>query len=92
MTRASWTVLVETKQADGTTERIELAALERDVSSPLPNDLGLRLAKAKDLLLRLQSFFVQDQVPQMSAVGDKRVSSSTRTWTAAKAIAEGRRL
>lgn len=68
MTRASWTVLVETKQADGTTERIEVAALERDVSSPPPNDLGLRLAEAKDLLLRLQSFFAQDQVRQMSAV------------------------
>ena len=34
MTRASWTVLFETKQADGATERIEIAALERDISSP----------------------------------------------------------
>jgi hypothetical protein len=68
MTRASWTVLVETKRADGTTERIKIAALERDVSSPSPDDLGLRLAEVKDLLLRLQSFLAQDQVWQMSAL------------------------
>ena len=67
MTRASWTVLVETKRADGTTERIEIAALKRDISSPAADDLGLRLAEAKDLLLKLQSCFAQDQVRQMSA-------------------------
>jgi hypothetical protein len=68
MTRASWTVLVETRQADGTTARIEIATLERDISSPTAADLGLRLAEAKDLLLKLQSFFAQDQLRRMSAV------------------------
>jgi hypothetical protein len=68
MTEARWTVLVETKRADGGTERIEIASLERNVFSPTPDDLGLRLAEAKELLLRLQSFLVQDHVRQVSAV------------------------
>jgi len=68
MTEARWTVLVETKRADGRTERIEIASLERNVSSPTPDDLGLRLAEAKELLLRLQSFLAQDHVRQVSAV------------------------
>jgi len=36
MTEARWTVFVETKRADGGTERVEIAALERDVSWPAP--------------------------------------------------------
>lgn len=68
MTRAKWAVLVEATRADGTTERIEIAALERDVSSPTLDDLGLRLAEAKNLLLKLQSFLAQDQVRQVTAV------------------------
>jgi len=42
MTTASWTVLVETKRADGTTERIEIAALERDIMA--------RAARGRQLL------------------------------------------
>ena len=68
MTEARWTVLVETSRADGGTERIELASLERNVSSPMPDDLGLRFAEAKELLLRLQSFLAQGYVRQVSAV------------------------
>ena len=68
MTEARWTVLVEAKRADGGTERIEIASLERNVSSPTPDDLGLRLAEAKELILRLQSFLAQDHVRQVSAV------------------------
>ena len=68
MTEARWTVLVETKRADGGTERIEIASLERNVSSPTPDDLGLRLAEAKELILRLQSFLAQDHMRQVSAV------------------------
>jgi len=68
MTGAKWTVVVETKRIDGGIDRIEIAALERNVSSPTPDDLGLRLAEAKELLLRLQSFLAQDHVRQVSAV------------------------
>ena len=68
MTEARWTVLVEAKRADGRTERIEIASLERSVSSPSPDDLGLRLAEAKELLLKLQSFLAQDHVQQVGAV------------------------
>ena len=68
MTGAKWTVVVETKRIDGGIDRIEIAALERDVTSPTPDDLGLRLAEAKELLLRLQSFLAQDHVRQVSAV------------------------
>jgi hypothetical protein len=68
MTGAKWTILVETTGADGATERIEIAALERDLSSPTPDDIGLRLAEAKDLLLRLQSFLAQDHVRRVSAI------------------------
>ncbi len=68
MTGAKWTILVETTGADGATERIEIAALERDLSSRTPDDIGLRLAEAKDLLLRLQSFLAQDHVRQVSAL------------------------
>jgi len=52
MTRARWTVLVETIGADGATERFEIGALERDLASPTADGLGLRLAEAKDLLLK----------------------------------------
>ena len=45
MMNAKWAVLVETTRADATTERIEIAALERDVASPTLDDLGLRLAE-----------------------------------------------
>ena len=68
MTEARWTVLVETKRTDGGTERIEIASLERDVSSPTPDDLGLRLAEANELPLRLQSLLAQDHVRRVSAV------------------------
>ncbi len=67
MTRAKWTVFVETIGADGATERFEIATLERDLASPTADGLGLRLAEAKDLLLKLQSVFAQDQVRQVSA-------------------------
>jgi hypothetical protein len=62
MTQARWTVFVETMRLDGGIERIEIASIERSVASPTPDDLGLRLAEAKDLLLRLQSFLTQDHV------------------------------
>jgi hypothetical protein len=47
MAGARWTVVVETKRTDGGTERIEVAVLERNVSSPTPDDLDLRLVEAK---------------------------------------------
>ena len=68
MAVAKWTVWVEAARSDGSTERIEIAALERDLSSPTPDDLGLRLAEAKDLLLKLQSYLSRDQVRQVSTV------------------------
>ena len=43
--------MVETARADGTTERVEIAALERDLTSPVPDDLDLRLDEARELLL-----------------------------------------
>ncbi len=42
MTRAKWTVLVETIRADGATERFEIGAPERDLASPTPSSrIGL---------------------------------------------------
>ena len=56
MTEARWTVVVETRRGDGGTERIEITSFERNISSPTPDDLGLKLTEAKELLLKLQSF------------------------------------
>jgi hypothetical protein len=50
MAVAKWTAWVEAMRPDGTAERIEIAVIERDLSSPGPDDLGLRLTEAKDLL------------------------------------------
>src|ERR1700744_3068930 len=77
MAAAKWTVIVETTGADGATERIEIAAVERDISSPAPDDLGLRLAEAKDLLVKLQSFFARDYMRQVSAA-DRTCSCGSR--------------
>ena len=68
MAVAKWTVWVEAARPDGTTERIEIATLERDLSSHDPGDLGLRLAETKDLLHALQAHLVQNQVQQLSAI------------------------
>ncbi len=67
MAVARWTVWVEATRSNGATERIEIAALERDFSSPGPDDLGLRLAEAEDLIQQLQLYLSQDQIEQMSA-------------------------
>lgn len=68
MAMAKWTVWVEAARPDGTTERIAIAALERDLSSHDPGDLGLRLAETKELLQTLQTHLLQDQVQQLSAI------------------------
>lgn len=83
MTGGRWTVVVEAKGADGETERIEIATLQRDVSSPTPADLGLRLVEAK--LRNLQSILVQEQLRQVIEVdrtcrcGSKRLVHDYRT-------------
>jgi hypothetical protein len=64
MREATRTVVVETKRGDGGTERIEIGSVGRNSSSPTPDDLGLKLAEAKELLLKLQSFLAQDLVRQ----------------------------
>jgi hypothetical protein len=68
MAVSRWTVWVEAARPDGTTERVEVAGLERDLSSPGLDDLGLRLAEAKDLLRALQSYLCRDQIKQLSTV------------------------
>jgi hypothetical protein len=68
MAMAKWTVWVEARQPDGTTERVEIAAIDRDLASPGPDGLGLRLTEAKDLLRDLQSHLSQDQVRRLSAL------------------------
>ena len=60
------------------TKRIEIASLERGVSSPSPDDLGLRPAQARELLLRLQSVLAQDPVRQVSTVDRTRRCGSSR--------------
>ena len=67
MAAAKWTVWVEARQPDGSVERVEIGAIERDLSSPGPDDLGLRLAEAKDLLCKLQSHLAQEQVRLVGA-------------------------
>ncbi len=47
MTRAKWTVLVETIRADGATERFEIGALERDLASPTADGLASDLPRRK---------------------------------------------
>ncbi len=44
---AKWTVWIEASRPDGVTERIEIAAIERDLSSPRPEDLGFGLPKPR---------------------------------------------
>jgi hypothetical protein len=68
MAMVNWKVWVEASRPDGTTERVEVAAIERDLSSACPEDLGLRPAEAKDLLRDLQSHLTQDQVRHLSAL------------------------
>ena len=78
MTETTWTVVVETKRGDGGTDRIEIGSVGRNISSPMPDDLGLKLAEAKELLLKLQSFLAQDLVRQVSAVDRTRRCGSAR--------------
>lgn len=68
MTVAKWTVWVEVARPDGTSERHEVGSVQRSLSSPDPDDLGLRLAEAKEFLHQLQLRLVQDQVDQASAL------------------------
>ena len=68
MAAARWTVWVEVGRPDGTSERHEVGSIQRGMASPGPDDLGLRLAEAKDILHRLQLHLVQDQVDQASAL------------------------
>ncbi len=68
MAATRWTVWIEAARPDGTSERHEVGSVRRDLSSPDPADLGLRLAEAKDLLHKPQLRFVQDQVGQASAL------------------------
>ena len=66
MAEAKWTVWVEA--SDQTVDRPSRSPPSiGDLSSPAPDDLGLRLAEAKDLLLKLQSYLARDQVQQFSA-------------------------
>ena len=62
MAAAKWTVCVEAVRPDGAIKRIEIATLERDLSSYEPGGLGPRLAESKDLLHVLQTHLMQDQV------------------------------
>lgn len=64
MTAAKWTVWLEVTRTDGTTERRQIGAIERDAQTPRPDDLGLRLAESKNLLHGLQARLVKDQIEQ----------------------------
>ena len=68
MVAARWTVWVEVARPDGTSERHEVGSVQRSLSSPDPDDLGLRLAEAKKFLHQLQLRLVQDQVDQAGAL------------------------
>jgi hypothetical protein len=65
---AKWTVWVEATRPDGLSERIEIITLERNLSSLSSDDFGVRLAEAKDLFLKLQSYPSRDQVRQASMI------------------------
>jgi len=78
MTRAKWTVFVETIGADGATERFEIAILERDLASPTADGLGLRLAEANDLLLKLQSVLAQSSPASERGGADVPLRIKTR--------------
>jgi len=68
MAAARWTVWAEVTRPDGTSERHEVGTIQRSLSPSGPDDLGLRLVEAKDLLRRLQLRLVQDQFDQASAL------------------------
>jgi hypothetical protein len=68
MTAVEWTIWVEVRRPDGTSDRCAIGTVQRTMSSPGPADLGLRLAETKDLLHRLQLRLVQDQVEQASVL------------------------
>ena len=52
-------------------ERRDICAIRRDLSAPIPADLGLRLSEAKDLLQQLQLRIIEDQIEQSAAL-DRR--------------------
>jgi hypothetical protein len=67
MSKVTWKVWVEVQRPDGTSQRHEIGAIERSMS-PGPDDLGIRLAEAKELLSQLQMHVVQDQVEHATAL------------------------
>jgi hypothetical protein len=71
MTVTEWAICVETRQPDGTRERCEIGSIRRDLSAPVPDNLGLRLAEAKDLLQQLQLRMIEGQIEQSTAL-DRR--------------------
>ncbi len=58
------TVWLEVTRTDGTTERRQIGAIERDAQTPGPDDLGLRLAESKNLLHGPRARLVKDQIEQ----------------------------
>lgn len=71
MALTEWAIYIETRRPDGSRERCEIGAIRRDLSAPVPDDLGLRLAEAKDLLQQLQLRMIDGQIDQSAAL-DRR--------------------
>lgn len=71
MTVTEWAICIETRRPDGTRERCDIGAVRRDLSAPSPDDLGLRLVEAKDLLQQLQLRMIEGQIEQSAAL-DRR--------------------
>jgi hypothetical protein len=71
MAMTEWAIYIETRRPDGTRERCEIGAIRRNLSAPVPDDLGLRLAETKGLLQQLQLRMIEGQIEQ-SATLDRR--------------------
>ncbi len=71
MAVTEWAIYIETRRPDGTRERCEIGAIRRDLSAPVPDDLGLRLEEAKNLLQQLQIRMINGQIEQSAAL-DRR--------------------
>lgn len=41
MAVTEWAIYIETRRSEGTRERCEIGTIRRDLSAPVPDDLGL---------------------------------------------------
>lgn len=83
MAVTEWAIYIETRRPAGTRKRCEIGAIRRDLSAPVSDDLGLRLAEAKDLLQQLQLRMID---------GFRRIAGARSAWSSVAIDPQGERL